>query len=493
MTVSRRKFLQRGGAVATLIGVGMSLEARADEVSFTDPDVHLLNRLTYGARPEDLVRLKAIGAETFLDEQLNPEGLNDAEADAKLAQYPILNMDRHTIYRLQNAEGRAYESLIRGMLGRAVYSKRQLLERMVEFWSDHFNVPSDFDNTINLVLFQRDIRTHALGNFRDLLLATAKSPAMLYYLDNYVNFKESPNENYARELMELHTLGVDGGYSEADVKEVARAFTGWTIHDETESGFYFNEWEHDTDSKAILGHALPAERGIEDGLHVLGILANHPSTARFICLKLCVRFVSDEPPEALVEHLAKVWLETRGDIKSILRALFLSEAFADSAGQKLRRPLDFFIGIARATGTQIHDWWRLEQTLERLGQLPYGWQPPNGYPDVAGAWMNTGGLLSRWNTAMRLSHGAYSDPDWGYGMRTELRERTPDVSTVEELASAVSEQVFGAALPQEKLEPFIHFASDGAGPSEPVTVHLLGRKLGSLYGLMLASPQFQWR
>ena len=493
MTVSRREFLQRGGAVATLIGVGMSLEARADEVSFTDPDVHLLNRLTYGPRPDELTRLKETGAEAFLDEQLLPEQIDDAEADAKLAQYPILEMDRHTIYRLQHSEGRAYQSLVQGMLERAVYSKRQLLERMVEFWSDHFNVPSDFDNTNNIVLFQRDVRKHALGNFRDLLLATAKSPAMLYYLDNYVNFKKSPNENYARELMELHTLGVDGGYSEEDVKEVARAFTGWTIHDETESGFYFNEHEHDTGTKAILGHALPAERGIEDGLHVLGILANHPSTAQFICHKLCVRFVSDAPPEALVERLTKVWLETRGDIKNILRTLFLSEEFNTSAGQKLRRPLDFFIGVARATGTQIHDWWRLKQTLERLGQMPYGWHPPNGYPDIAGAWMNTGGVLARWNAAMRLSHGAYSDPDWGWGMSTELRERTPDVETVIGLVKAVSKQVFGLALPQGKLEPFINFASDGAGPDEPVTAHLLGRKLGSLYGLMLASPEFQWR
>ena len=493
MALSRREFLQRGGAVATLVGVGMSLEAKADEVALTDPDIHLLNRLTYGPRPEELARLKAIGAEAFLDEQLEPYSLDDAEADAQLAQYPILEMDRHTVYRLQNAESRAYQSLIRGMLARAVYSKRQLLERMVEFWSDHFNVPSDFDNTNNIVPFQQDIRKHALGNFRDLLLATAKSPAMLYYLDNYVNFKESPNENYARELMELHTLGVDGGYSEEDVKEVARAFTGWTIHDEVKSGFYFNEGEHDADGKAILGHVFPAERGIEDGLHVLGILANHPSTAQFICHKLCVRFASDDPPQALVEHLANVWLETRGDIKAILRSLFLSEAFNASAGQKFRRPLDFFIGTARATGTQVHEWWRLEQILERLGQVPYGWHPPNGYPDVAGAWMNTGGVLARWNAAMRLSHGAYSDPDWGWGMTTKLRERISEVETVAELVSAVSEQVFGTGLPQAKLEPFIHFASDSAGPDEPVTPHLLGRKLGSLYGLMLASPQFQWR
>lgn len=493
MGLSRREFLQRGGAVATLIGVGVGLDARADEILLSDPDLHLLNRLSYGPRPDEVRSLKDIGTEAFLDEQLNPYTIDDAEADAKLAHYPILEMNRHTIYRLHNREKRAYQSLVRGMLARAVYSKRQLLERMVEFWSDHFNVPSDFDNTNNIVLFQQEVRKHALGNFRELLLATAKSPAMLYYLDNYVNFKESPNENYARELMELHTLGVDGGYSEEDVKEVARALTGWTIHNETETGFYFNEHEHDTGGKTVLGHGFPADRGIEDGLHVLSILANHPSTAHFICHKLCVRFVSDAPLEVLVERLAEVWLETRGDIKAILRALFLSEEFGASAGQKLRRPLDFFIGAARATGTQFHDWWPLKKMLEGLNQVPYGWHPPNGYPDVAGAWLNTGGVLARWNTAMQLSHGAYSDPDWGYGMTTDLRERIPEVNTVAELVAAVSEQVFGIALPEDRLESFIHYASDGAGPAEPVTVHLLGRKLGSLYGLMLASPQFQWR
>ena len=485
---SRRQFL---GGAAALLGLGASF-AHA-EAAPADAELHLLNRLTWGPRPGELKRLRDLGAEAFLDEQLHFERLDDGDADVRLAEFPILAMNRRTLYGLQNAQGRARRALVRGMLERAVYSERQLLERMVEFWSDHFNVPSDFDNTLNLVVFQQDVRRHALGRFRDLLAATAKSPAMLYYLDNYVNVKERPNENYARELLELHTLGVDGGYTEQDVKATARAFTGWTIHDRTETGFYFDDSEHDTDAKKVLGRDLPAGRGLEDGLHVLGILADHPATARFVCRKLCVRFVSDAPPESLVDRLADVWAATGGEIKPVLRALFLSEEFKASAGQKLRRPLDFFVGALRASGTRVREWWLTEELLEALGQTPYGWHPPDGYPDVAAAWLSANGLLTRWNTAMRLTHGALSDADQGYGLSTRLTERTPEVETVGELVAAVSRQVFGARLPEAALEPFVHYASDGAGAAEPVTPQLLGRKLGSLYGLMLASPQFQWR
>ena len=487
---SRREFLGRAVGATALLGLDMSFGQAETPV---DAELHLLNRLTWGPRPKEYARLRDLGAEPFLDEQLNFETIDDGDMDDRLANYPILGMNRRTVYSLQNAPGRAHRALVRGMLERAVYSKRQLLERMVEFWSDHFNIPSDFDNLPNLVGFQQDVRRHALGTFRDLLAATAKSPAMLYYLDNHVNVKEQPNENYARELLELHTLGVDGGYGEQDVKAVARAFTGWTIHDRTESGFYFNEPEHDTDSKEVLGHSLPEGRGLEDGLHVLKILAEHPATARFVCGKLCVRFVSDTPPASLVDKLAEVWTASGGEIKPVLRALFLSEEFNDSAGQKLRRPLDFFVGALRASSTRVREWWLLEELLNTLGQMPYNWHPPDGYPDVAAAWLSASGLLARWNTAMRLTHSALSDSDQGYGLSTRLTERTPEVATVGELVAAVSRQVFGAALSREVLEPFIAYASDGAGTEEKVTPQLLGRKLGSLYGLMLASPQFQWR
>jgi len=463
-----------------------------------------LQRISYGPRPDEVARARQIGIEAYLEEQLNPEWIDDAAADGRLQNLPILNMDRHTLHRLTNGEYRTYRALVEGMLTRAVYSQRQLLERMVEFWADHFNISGDAYTQDMMIVYQREaIRANALGSFRDLLVATAKSPAMLYYLDNYINVAGAPNENYAREIMELHTLGVDGGYTEMDVKEVARAFTGWTVHNGTRTGFYFDRSSHDTEPKQVLGHSLPGGRGIEDGLHVLNILTEHPATARFVCTKLCVRFVSDTPPASLVDRLTAVFQQSHGDIKTVLRALFLADEFFSSAGQKFKRPLDFFIGALRATGTEIKDWWRLEQMVYELGQPPYGWSPPNGYPDVAGAWLNTGGLLARWNIAMALTHGAYED-FYGdsYSLSANLHERIGQPTTVGDLVDAVAEQIFGAPLAGPARADFVAYVTDDAGddgtaltdPAETaVTPHTLARKLASLYGLMLASPAFQWR
>ncbi len=462
--------------------------------AISDPVLHLLNRITWGPRPEEVVRARALGYETFLEEQLNPEEVADEELNGRLQNLPLLQMDRHTLFQLSDHESRSYQALVLGMITRATYSHRQLLERMVEFWADHFNVSADGDGS-EMIVYQREaIRAHALGRFRDLLVATATSPAMLYYLDNYVNVASHPNENYARELMELHTLGVDGGYTETDVKEVARAFTGWTVHNGTRTGFYFNPAEHDNEPKQVLGHLLPGGRGVEDGLQVLLLLTEHPQTARFLCTKLCVRFVSDQPPVSLVDQLTAVWQQTHGDIKSVCRALFLSTEFQQAAGQKLKRPLDFFIGALRATGTQLHDRWVMEEMLQQLGQPPYGWHPPNGYPDVAGAWMGTGGLLARWNVAMQLTHGAHEDVyDSSYGLSTALHERIGNPETAVQLVDAVATQVFGVPLTGAVQAAFVAYVTDGGSGETAVTPHLLSRKLASLFGLMLASPSFQWR
>lgn len=484
MPISRRQFLQ-------------GLFAPPAQTPAHDPMHHLLNRITWGTRPEELARGRDIGYAAYLEEQLNPDWLDDSTLDAQLQDRPIYAMDRHALYDLQDYESRIYRVMIEGLLLRAVRSQRQLLERMVEFWSDHFNVSLD-DWMPDQLLYQREtIRPHALGHFRDLLIATAKSPAMLVYLDNYVNVASHPNENYARELLELHTLGVDGGYTELDVKEVARAFSGWTVHNRTRSGFYFNAGEHDFEAKTVLGHELPAGRGLEDGLHVLSLLAHHPATARFICTKLCVRFVSDTPPATLVDQLVQVWQENDGEIRAVLRALFLSDEFPAAAGQKLRRPLEFFVGLLRSTGAEIREWWALWEMLQSLGQMPYGWHPPNGYPDVAAAWLSTNGLLARWNIAMRLTHGAYEDPyGLGWGTTAPLRERIGDPQTIGQLVDEVAAQVFGAPLVGTDRAQFVAYVAeneDVAAADQPLTGFTLARKLGSLFGLMLASPQFQWR
>ncbi|MEM7114316.1 MAG: DUF1800 domain-containing protein [Chloroflexota bacterium] len=493
MTVTTRRDLFR-----TLLRPTEAAQAQANpfvgEPVTQDPIVHFLNRISWGPRPEEVAEARTIGLEATLEAQLAPESLADTEAEARMAKLPILSLERRELHSLRNAEWRTREALLKGMVTRAVHSRHQLLERMVEFWSDHFNIPLD-EYILEFAAFQKEvIRPHALGSFRDMLVATAKSPAMLHYLDNFVNFAEEPNENYARELLELHTMGVDGGYTETDVKEVARAFTGWTVRKKTRTGFYFEPYNHDMDEKVVLGKRLAADRGIEDGLQVLEMLANHPATARFLSTKLCQRFVSDTPPASLVDKVTAVWQQTGGDIKSVLRALFLSPEFMQSSGQKMKRPLDFLIGALRATGTEVYEWWQLEEMLYTLGQPPYGWHPPNGYPDAAGAWTSTGGLLMRWNIAMQLTHGAYSDSDeLGYGLTTAIRQRIGDPQTVGDLVDAVATQIFGAPLIDKNRAAFIAYAADGDPEAKPVTLQLLGRKLGSLFGLMLASPIYQWR
>ncbi|MBC7813286.1 MAG: DUF1800 domain-containing protein, partial [Burkholderiales bacterium] len=313
MPLSRRNFLQVSAATtiatatATSTNLTWAAPSQQQALAADNPALHLLNRLTWGARLEDVERINAIGIEAYLDEQLNPESLDDSALDEWLDAFPLLNLSRRELYLLEDGGcgGRCGRALINSMVLRAVHSQRQLHERMVEFWSDHFNIPSESE-TGEVTVFQREvIQRNALGSFRDLLLASAQSPAMLYYLDNFLNEAEHPNENYARELMELHALGVDGGYTEHDVREVSRAFTGWTVHNSSDDGFFFDITVHDTGEKSILGHTLPIERGIEDGLHVLSILANHPSAARFISYKLAVRFVSDDPPQSLIDGMAQ--------------------------------------------------------------------------------------------------------------------------------------------------------------------------------------------
>lgn len=494
MTLSRRNFLKMTGAAALAVGVSPHTAALwgapAQQEVFTDPMRHLLNRLSYGLRPEDLQRASEMGYEAYLDEQLNPASIDDSDLELRLSHYPILNMDRRTAYSVSNHYSRAYLALIDGMVIRASFSKRQFYERMSEFWTDHFNIAENGDYNVDLIILHRDvIRRNAFGSFRNMLIGTARNPAMLHYLDNYLNVAEHPNENYARELLELHTLGVDGGYTEDDVKAVARAFTGWTVHDGTEDGFIFDADVHDSEEKIILGHKLPAGRGIEDGLQVLSILANHPSTARFIAYKLCRRFVSDSPPASLIESTALQFIVNQGEIAPVMRHIFTSTEFQESAGQKLRRPLDFFIGALRATGTDV-PFWRMEELMHDLAQPPYGWEPPNGYPDVNGAWMTSGGLLARWNVAMTLTHEASSEPSTD--LRGQLFERIGTPTTPAELVDAVAIQVFGVVLPEDARAPFLEYVTNG-NDEMPLDARMLATKAPTLFGLMLASPLFQWR
>lgn len=517
--------------------------------------IHVLNRLGYGARSGDVEKVKAFGLNKYIEQQLNPNSLNDSVVQSKVKNLDILNMQTSEIFEkypnpgallrmlegnngrrnvAQNRNNNAMEEksdadvqadrreqrqklaqiyqeynlrpanqIVRDLSAsrvlRAVYSEKQLQEQMVDFWTNHFNVFAG-KGAVKWYLpeYDRDvIRPNALGNFKDLLVATAQSSAMLFYLDNFQSIspdaqmgkngkgnnrlqqmllsgqtiparmrenlkerfkvndqqldarldqmrqqaktpkpKRGINENYAREVMELHTLGVDNGYTQKDIQEVARAFTGWTIADprgyrnaaatmikgtenkktnrlakqmgvpeDIESGeFYFNARLHDNGEKIVLGQKVN-EGGIGDGLKVIDILVKSPATAKFIARKLAVKFVNDNPSEALVEKVANAFNKSNGDIKTTLRALFTSDEFyaPENYRAKIKTPFEVVVSSLRALDADTNASPAVLGLLQKMGEPLYGYQAPTGYPDTAEDWVNTGALLERMNFAVALS------------------------------------------------------------------------------------------
>ncbi|MEP7039810.1 MAG: DUF1800 domain-containing protein [Acidobacteriota bacterium] len=564
-------------APVSAIGVNAQTMQKTSAKYLTEDQkiLHVLNRLGFGARPGDVARVKAMGLNKYIEQQLNPFSISDTLAEAKVKNLDILTMSNEEVFAkyptpkavlqavakengltkgdvaqlkaknknnademnkndAMTADGKAMmpdeknaanaapindeekqklqqqvaeiykqndlgrppqitQQLNASRIMRAVYSERQLQEQMVDFWSNHFNVYAD-KAAVRWFLpeYDRDvIRPNALGNFKDLLLATAKSPAMLFYLDNFQsvspnmqannanrnrqmqNGQLNPqqrerakerlglndteldarmkqmqqrqnqakkqtrgiNENYARELMELHTLGVDGGYTQKDVQEVARCFTGWTIVDprgyrrmaasvingtenkramrqakalglpeDAESGtFYFNERAHDTGEKIVLGQKIN-EGGIKDGLKVLDILVNNPATAKFIARKLAVKFVSDNPSDPLITRVADAFHNSKGDIKTTLRALFTDKEFyaPENYRAKIKTPFELVISAIRTVGADTNGG-QIQALLAKMGEPLYGYIAPTGYPDMAEDWVNTGALLERMNFAVALA------------------------------------------------------------------------------------------
>jgi uncharacterized protein (DUF1800 family) len=377
--------------------------------------------------------------------------------------------------------------LIEHKLYRAMYSNRQLEEILVDFWMNHFNVFNGKGPERALLTgFERDaIRPHVFGHFKDMLLATARHPAMLFYLDNWLS--QAPredlpvpagvrrpglNENYGRELMELHTLGVDGGYTQEDVIAVARAFTGWTIYDPQKFGeFQFNPAVHDRKEKIVLGHTIPAMGGEQDGLEVIEILAHHPSTARFISRKLAQRFVADDPPQPLVDRMAATFTKTDGDLRAVLQAMFSSpEFFSEGAWQgKVKSPLEMVISAVRALNADVTDTFALAQRIADVGEPLYGKLEPTGYPNTGGAWTSTAGVLGRINVAAALVNGQVP------GVRVDISRlnfKNP---------STVAREVLGVA-PSPSMLAAIEKGIQGqeARPS-------------TLAALIIGSPDFQRR
>lgn len=440
--VSRRDFVVGGSRAAAALGVlaamwqpltavqaapmlgGAPLPAAKGSASVSPgfvptPDLHLLNSISFGVRQADLQRYQQIGRTAYIEEQLNPAGIDDHICDGLLASIPSLTMNNAQLqlnYPNQEQPPNSYtcsRELWKAALIRATYSKRQLLEVMVDFWTNHFNISQDKDDCVWYKTSddRNVVRAHALGKFRDLLTASAHSPAMLFYLDNFLSTFDNINENYGREIMELHTLGVTGGYTQADVRNVARAFSGWSIdYDNTPPTyeFIFHPEYHDTDPKTVLGHNLAGGRGIEDGNDVLNILLSHPSTAHFIALKLCRHFISDTPPDSLVNAVAATFIATDGDIKAMLRQMLNSTEFVAAAGQKLRTPFHYVPAIVRVMAGDTDGGDDIQYEMDQHGQSLFSFLAPTGYPDVAAAWVSTDGLIARWQYAINLLSGSYT-------------------------------------------------------------------------------------
>lgn len=418
MKLSRRQVLALGVSGVALAGCHTRFREVIESKSpllqkLPDRKARLLNRIAFGPSAELHERLERLGEAAFIEEQLGAALAPDPAMLARVASLDIFTLSTAELYdlRMEAVLGQLQQQAIL----QAVYNPNQLEERMVEFWTNHFNIfarvkDSAFRKPADEL---RTIRRHALGKFPDLLSASAHSPAMLAFLDNPDSRKGKPNENYARELMELHSLGVDGGYTQRDVHEVARCFTGWTIENRfmrPRGQFRFDPDRHDDGKKVVLGHEIPAGGGKADGERVLRILASHPSTAASIARKLCRAFLGSEDSGAIAA-LAEVYKRTGGDIREMLRAAFRLPAFW-SGPPIVKRPFDFAVSALRLLGAATDGGPAIQNRLADMGQPLYQWPMPDGYPDDTASW--TGSILARWNFVFAIAEDRIADTraDW---------------------------------------------------------------------------------
>jgi len=462
--------------------------------------------------------------------QMSPEkqrvlisAMKDPKADALLEG--MSPQQKETLMSLRNAERVVIGELMQAKLLRAIYSERQLDEVLTDFWFNHFNV---FINKgvdrILLTSYERDvIRPHVLGKFEDLLVATAQSPAMMFYLDNWSSVgpdsdvgwgiaprgqKKSPdrqaqnrpikgkakvasglNENYGRELLELHTLSVNGGYSQKDVTEVAKVFTGWTIEKpKNGSGFRFEPRMHEPGDKTVLGHKIK-ENGEKEGLEVLRTLARHPKTAHFISQKLAMRFVSDDPPPALVDRMTQTFLRKRGEIREVLRTMLTSPEFwaPEAYRAKVKTPLEFVVSAVRASGAQVDDARALLGTLNTMGMPPYGMQPPTGYSMKADAWVNSSALLGRMNFALGLAAGKVR------GVSVDSEQLDSGAGNGQQALAALENSLLAGDVSKQTHETISKQLDDPQISQRRLDDASRAPNVAAIVGLILGSPEFQRR
>jgi uncharacterized protein (DUF1800 family) len=505
--------------------------------------VHLLNRLAFGPRPGDIAHVLAVGIDGWLDEQLQPDRIRDSAGDAALRPHETALQSPTDLFaeygpppggRPDSAARRQMAAADRDLaahvmmtaLARQVASDRQLLEVMTDFWTNHFNVfmGKGADRFLVADFVEHAIRPHALGKFEDLLVATAQHPAMLIYLDNAESvapgshppaarpvafgprrgmfprpgafgapaFRPVPapgrtetglNENYARELMELHTLGVDGGYSQQDVINVARILTGWGVTRPGPMGmgrfgFEFHDWAHDYGEKVVLGVRFPAGHGIDEGRRLLHLLAANPATARHLAHQLCARLVADTPPDGCVDAAVAAWQRSDGDIRSVLRAIVATPDFwaPESRSARFKTPLEFVASAVRVLGAEPDTTVRLVHALQQLGEPPFMHLAPDGYPVAAAEWMNSGAILTRMNLALALASGRLP------GVLVDLDAVVPLTSDYGELVRSVNAAILGGQGSDHALETIRQQVGDlpNAANARAMAV-----------ALALGSPDFQ--
>ncbi|GAA3452750.1 DUF1800 domain-containing protein [Dactylosporangium matsuzakiense] len=468
-----------------------------------DPVLHLLRRASFGPTVESEAELRKLGAPAWLERQLNPAAIDDAACTAALSKYTLIGKDiagvraMVTAGTLKSGAWDVMAQLGTAAVARAAWSRRQLFELMVDFWSNHLNVTCPSSEVWDSrAAYDALIRKHALGRFADLLKASMTAPAMLSYLDNRSSTKAKPNENYARELLELHTVGLV--YSEADVKDAARLLTGLTVEHTT--GLYrFDANQHATGPVTILGWRhdnATAGGGETAALAYADMLAMHPATAERLARKLCVRFVADEPPATLVAKLAKVYLDNRTAIVPVLRALFTSPEFAAAVGAKVRTPLEDVAATVRALGigpsADLDSVRGLYYYLYDMGHAPLRWAPPNGYPDVAAAWAAPSGLLIRWNAHLNIAAGWYPKQLARPGsMLAYLVPRLP--ATHGAFVDAIATRLVGQPLAAQHSAALLGFLGKTATTPLKATDPAAAGRLPHLIALILDSPYFLYR
>ena len=510
-----------------------------------------LNRLTFGIRPGDVDAFNALGSSdderllNFVNQQLNPDSMDDSDFENRYnnAGFETLRKTHEQLY-YDHIAANPYDSnddaywewyskpayeLADATVLRAVHSKKQLVELLADFWHNHFNIYFWQDDGVPLLAsYNRDaLRKHMLGNFRQMLEAVAKHPSMLYYLNQNNSSDAGPNENFARELFELHTLGAENylgvrdpnsvekdangiavGYVDNDVYEAARCLTGWRIDDdlgEWEDGvektgnfLYYKPW-HDRFNKLVLGRYIPADQeDLKDGYDVLDLLASHPGTARFVCRKLCRRFISDVPPESIVQAAADTFLQYNDapdQLKRVMETILLSAEFKAGWGGKVKRPYEAAMSMMRALNS---DFTRapggIHWMLELMGQRLFERRPPDGYPDTREAWANSMSFLYRWNFAVGLAENWMDDDDTGYKVFTDVYGQTPaEIRTAPSLADYWIQRILNRTLPEASRNAIVAVMAQEYGWDETLTEEHVRYVLPAMVEVILMSPEFQWR